>query len=79
MRAWYNSSGLADCQHHSQGWSDLAKHIENNQVSIFLPDVILTFCFLKLKFGPVIQTPPYSEGEFYTVLERNVSIQVRSG
>ena len=42
-----------------------------------LLDVILIFCSLKLKFGPVIPTPPYSEGEFYTVLERNVSIQVR--
>ena len=42
-----------------------------------IADVILTFCFLKLKFGPVVQTPPYSEGEFYSVLERNVSFQVR--
>ena len=35
------------------------------------------FFLLQLNFGPVIPTPPYSEGEFYTVLERNVSIQVR--
>ena len=42
-----------------------------------LLEVILIFCSLKLKFGPVIPTPPYSEGELYTVLERNVSIQVR--
>ena len=32
VRAWYNTSGLAGCQHHNQDWSDLAKHIENNQV-----------------------------------------------
>ena len=35
VRAWYNTSGLAGCQHHNQDWSDLAKHIENNQVRSF--------------------------------------------
>merc|ERR1719384_1826167 len=58
VRAWYNTSGLGECQH-TQDWRELAKQIENNE----------------LKFGPVIPTPPYSEGELYTVLERNVSIQ----
>merc|ERR1719471_391692 len=29
----------------------------------------------KFKFGPLVPTPPYSEGEFYTVLDRNVSIE----
>ena len=42
-----------------------------------LLDINLMFFLLQLNFGPVIPTPPYSEGEFYTVLERNVSIQVR--
>ena len=32
VRAWYNISGLPDCQHHAQDWRDLAKHIENNEV-----------------------------------------------
>ena len=33
VRAWYNTSGLGECQH-TQDWRELAKQIENNEVNI---------------------------------------------
>ena len=35
-------------------------------------------CFLQIKFDPVIATPPFSEGEYYTTVERNVSLEVNT-
>ena len=33
--------------------------------------------FSPIKLGPVVASPPYTEGEFYSVEKRNVAVEVR--
>ena len=71
--AWYDTSNLPLCQ--GEHWP-LETDSLKEEVSILMSRTSSWNSFVQFKFGPVTPTPPYSEGEFYTVLDRNVSIQV---
>ena len=72
--AWYNTSSLGNCVP-NRTWDPMQSL---DQVNGLIQEAVCfyTFYFFQIKFDSSIPSPPFSEGEYYTTMERNVSIEV---
>lgn len=58
--AWYSTVTLPQCEGGSQWWDDLSNPGEETK---------------QILLGPAVATPPYTEGEFYSLPNRNITLQ----
>jgi len=65
VSAWYNTSSLDSCSSNNV-WDQIDDFVETTIEEL-----------RKIRLDPIEPSRPYSEGEYYTTLNRNVSIQCK--
>lgn len=74
VSAWYNTSSLGNCVKDTT-WAPMQSL---DKVSDFAYKSTLQDFQFQIRFESSTPSPPYSEGEYYTTLDRDVNIEVRS-